>query len=160
MRNKTKLDIYSERREYIGGWQYHYTSKNTHKNQANLFFHILIVKRSVDQCRWMDAAGSACPTESMSTLVRIRLNTFFSSVFPDTSVKMAGGVGGALKSFRALVNNWEKNQNAELKLNCKDGHWLVNYSWTWLCGWPIPPSPSSNSPSRGSPGPQEGAALE
>ena len=87
----------------------------------------------------------------------LRLNTFFSSVFPDTRVKMTGVVGGALKSFRALVNNWEKNQNAELKLNCKDGHWLVNYSWTWVCGWPYPPAPLLTLPAGGHQGPRKGA---
>ena len=64
---------------------------------------------------------------------------------------MTGGVGGALKSFQALVNDWEKNQNTELKLNCKDGHWLVNCSCdlgVWMAPTPQP-QPASRGPRKG-----------
>ena len=70
---------------------------------------------------------------------------------------MAGGVGGALKSFWNLVNNWENHQNAELRLNCEDGHLLVNYSCdlgVWVTPTPQPPSPSV---SMGPQGPRKGA---
>ena len=70
---------------------------------------------------------------------------------------MAGSVGGALKSFWNLVNNWESNQNAELRLNCEDGHLLVNYSCD-LGVWESPtPQPPSNSVSMGPQGPRRGA---
>ena len=70
---------------------------------------------------------------------------------------MAGGVGGALKSFWNLVNNWENNQNAELRLNCEDGHLLVNYSCD-LGVWVAPtPQPPSNSVSMGPQDPRKGA---
>ena len=67
------------------------------------------------------------------------------------------GVGGALKSFWNLVNNWENNQNAELKLNCEDGHLLVNYSCDLGVWGPPTPQSSSNSASMGHQGPRKGA---
>ena len=72
---------------------------------------------------------------------------------------MAGSVGGALKSFWNLVNNWESNQNAELRLNCEDGHLLVNYSCDLGVWEPPTPQPPSNSVSMGphSQGPRRGA---
>ena len=70
---------------------------------------------------------------------------------------MAGGVGGALKSFWNLVNNWENNQNAELRLNCEDGHLLVKYSCDLGVWEPPTPKPPSNSVSMGPQGPRRGA---
>ena len=63
------------------------------------------------------------------------------------------GVGGALKYFWNLVNNWGKNQNAELKLICEDGNLLVNYSCDLGVWGPPTPQPPSNSARMGHQGP-------
>ena len=69
---------------------------------------------------------------------------------------MAAGVGGALKHFWTLVNNWEHKQNAELRLNCENGHLLVNYSVDLGLWVPPTPRPPSDSASKGHQGPRRG----
>ena len=59
--------------------------------------------------------------------------------------------------FWNLVNNWENNQNAELKLNSEDGCLLVNYSCDFGVWVPPTPQPPSNSASMGHQGPKTGA---
>ena len=81
---------------------------------------------------------------------------------------MAAGVGGALKLFWNLVNNWEEKKNAELKLSSENGHLLVKYSvdlGVWVPPAPKPPAsrppapqPPSDSANRGHQGPRKGAS--
>ena len=67
---------------------------------------------------------------------------------PKLTVKMAAGVGGALKHFWTLVNNWEHKQNAELRLNCENGHLLVNYPLDLGVWVPLTPRPLRDSDSK------------
>ena len=69
---------------------------------------------------------------------------------------MAEGVGGALKYFWTLVNNWENKINAELKLNCENGRLLVNYSVDLGVWVPPTPRPGCDSASSGHKGPRKG----
>ena len=70
---------------------------------------------------------------------------------------MAAGVGGGLKFFWTLVNNWKKTENAELRLSSENGHLLVKYSVD-MGVWVSPaPRPSSETASRGHQGPRKGA---
>ena len=71
---------------------------------------------------------------------------------------MAEGVGGALKYFWTLVNNWENQINAELKLNCENGRLLVNYSVDLGVWVPPSPSPLSDTAKVGHQGPRKGSA--
>ena len=77
----------------------------------------------------------------------LRVNfTAFKFRFPDHTAKMAEGVGGALKSFWALVNNWEHKKDSELRLKCENGYLLVNYSVDLGVWVPPTPAPSATLP--------------
>ena len=72
---------------------------------------------------------------------------------------MAEGVGGALKYFWTLVNNWENKMNAELKLNCENGRLLVNYCVDLGVWVPSTPRPRCDSASSGHKGPRKGVGT-
>ena len=61
---------------------------------------------------------------------------------------MAAGVGGNKFFFWTLVNNWMKNENAELTLKSEKGHMLVNYYGdlgVWVPPAAKPPSDPASS---------------
>ena len=81
---------------------------------------------------------------------------------------MAADVGGAIKLFWNLVNNWKEKKNAELKLSSENGHLLVKYSvdlGVWVPPAPKPPASRSPAPkfpsysaNRDHQGPRKGAS--